>query len=483
MNEDTAPQRERGYLLIADMESSTMSKFVLSERDAFDALSRHNGLIMSHCHAATPTPGIVLNSLGDAVVVKFPDNGDPAAALASCLAAARAIVRAFEALSPLPTLTGGEFHLRTKLLLQSYDAFCYGRREPGAGFADELVGADIDLAFRLAPIAWRLQVLATTTFMRDVLAHSIREADTPADPASLLDEAHVARHGAALTAGPLRGVAHALRLDDLDLWVTDAREIGRLKGLEETREVFALTFENPESLSARGAVQRLTIKVRQDHHAIILASISLTGSLNDNYIGHIVDKLREARGNGRLDSELTLLAAAKIYGEFDFFFRVSSIDDESLRRFFHAVRADSFGVSHLEVRSTVGNRFAITRRYAEIFERFAAHPYEIVLTWFEPVPGRNVFDELREFVDRRTDTVAAVEILEVGEVIHRTPVYAIFVCASLRDYAAFFTTHGLTPTACRSHVGHISRPGDAQLRYSLRSGVYLPRGPVADGRH
>ncbi len=483
MNEDTAPQRERGYLLIADMESSTMSKFVLSERDAFDALSRHNGLIMSHCHAATPTPGIVLNSLGDAVVVKFPGNGDPAAALGSCLAAARAIVHAFEALSPLPTLTGGEFHLRTKLLLQSYDAFCYGRREPGAGFADELVGADIDLAFRLAPIAWRLQVLVTTTFMRDVLAHSIREADTPADPASLLDEAHVARHGAALTAGPLRGVAHALRLDDLDLWVTDAREIGRLKGLEETREVFALTFESPESLSARGAVQRLTIKVRQDHHAIILASISLTGSLNDNYIGHIVDKLREAGGNGRLDSELTLLAAAKIYGEFDFFFRVSSIDDESLRRFFHAVRADSFGVSNLEVRSTVGNRFAITRRYAEIFERFAAHPYEIVLTWFEPVPGRNVFDELREFVDRRTDTVATVEILEVGEVIHRTPVYAIFVCASLRDYAAFFTTHGLTPTACRSHVGHISRPGDAQLRYSLRSGVYLPRGPVADGRH
>lgn len=483
MNEGPAPQRERGYLLIADMESSTMSKFLLSEIDAFDALSRHNGLIMSHCHAAAPIPGIVLNSLGDAVVVKFPVAGDPAEALRSCLAAARDIVGAFEALSPLPTLTGGEFHLRTKLLLQSYDAFCYGRREPGAGFADELVGADIDLAFRLAPIAWRLQVLVTTTFMRDVLAHSILEAGTPVDPAGLLDEAHVARHGAALTAGPLRGVAHTLRLDDLDLWVTDAREIGRLKGLEETREVFALTFESPESLSARGAVQRLTIKVRQDHHAIILASISLTGSLNDNYIGHIVDKLREAGGNSRLDSELTLLAAAKIYGEFDFFFRVSSIDDESLRRFFHAVRADSFGVSHLEVRSAVGNRFAITRRYTEIFERFCGHPYEIVLTWFEPVPGRNVFDELREFVDRRADSVAAVEILEVGEVIHRTPVYAIFVCASLRDYAAFFTAHGLTPTACRSHVGHISRPGDAQLRYSLRSGVFLPRSPVADGWH
>jgi len=481
MNTSTMPVRERGYLLIADMESSTMSKFVLSELDAFEALSRHNGLIMSHCHAAAPTPGIVLNSLGDAVVVKFPVNGDPAGALRSCLTAARDIVAAFEALSPIATLTGGEFHLRTKLLLQSYDAFCYGRREPGAGFADELVGADIDLAFRLAPVAWRLQVLVTTTFMRDVLAHAKREPGTPGDPGGLLDEAHVARHGAALTAGPLRGVSHALHLDDLDLWVTDAREIGRLKGLEQTREVFALTFESPESLSARGAVQRLTIKVRQHHHAIILASISLTGSLNDNYIGHIVEKLREPGGNSALDSELTLLAAAKIYGEFDFFFRVSSIDDESLRRFFHAVRADSFGVSHLEVRSAVGNRFAITRRYAQIFERFAGQPYEIVLTWFEPVPGRNVFDELRACVDRRDDNVAAVEILEVGEVIHRTPVYAIFICASLRDYAAFFTQHGLTPTACRSHVGHISRPGDAQLRYSLQSGVYLPRGPLADG--
>lgn len=481
MSGNTAPQRERGYLLIADMESSTMSKFLLSELDAFDALARHNGIIMSHCHAASPAPGIVLNSLGDAVVVKFPANGDPARALGSCLAAARDIIAAFERLSPLPTLTGGEFHLRTKLLLQSYDAFCYGRRESGAGFADELVGADIDLAFRLAPVAWRLQVLVTTTFMRDLLAHATHESGSRLDPAALLDEAHIARHGAALTAGPLRGVSHALKLGDLDLWVSDAREIGRLKGLEQTREVFALTFESPESLSARGAVQRLTIKVRQDHHAIILASISLTGSRNDNYIGHIVDKLREPGGNSRLDSEVTLLAAAKIYGEFDFFFRVSSIDDESLRRFFHAIRADTFGVSHLEVRSTVGNRFAITRRYAEIFERFAGEPYEIVLTWFEPVPGRDVFGELREVVERRAGTVAAVEILELGEVIHRTPVYAIFICASLRDYAAFFTAHGLTPTACRSHVGHISRPGDAQLRYSLLSGVYLPRTPIADG--
>lgn len=481
MNATPAPVRERGYLLIADMESSTMSKFVLSERDAFDALSRHNGLIMAHCHAAAPIPGIVLNSLGDAVVVKFPANGDAAAALGSCLAAARDIVGAFEALAPIATLTGGEFHLRTKLLLQSYDAFCYGRREPGAGFADELVGADIDLAFRLAPVAWRLQVLVTTTFMRDVLEHSSGAGGSSVEPADLLDEAHVARHGAALTPGPLRGLAHARTLGELDFWVSDAREIGRLKGLEETREVFALTFENPGSLIARGAVQRLTIKVRQDHHAIILASISLGGSLNDNYIGHIVEKLREPGNGNRLDSELTLLAAAKIYGEFDFFFRVSSIDDESLRRFFHAIRADSFGVSHLEVRSTVGDRFAITRRYAQIFERFSGRPYEIVLTWFEPVPERNVFDELRAFVNRDVETVAAVEILEVGEVIHRTPVYAIFICESLRDYAAFFTAHGLTPTACRSHVGHISRPGDAQLRYSLLSGVYLPRSPIADG--
>ena len=40
--------------------------------------------------------------------------------------------------------------------------------------------------------------------------------------------------------------------------------------------------------------------------------------------------------------------------------------------------------------------------------------------------------------------------------------------------AAFFAEYGLRPTACRSHIGHIEGPADAQLRYRLMHGVYLP---------
>ena len=83
-------------------------------------------------------------------------------------------------------------------------------------------------------------------------------------------------------------------------------------------------------------------------------------------------------------------------------------------------------------------------------------------------------DHLRGYMDREDREPRPVEILEVGEVIHHTPVYAIFICESLRDYASFFVENGLRPTACRSHIGHVDQPADAQLRYSLMSGVYVP---------
>ncbi len=466
------PERERGFLLIADMESSAASKFVLGEAEAFDALRAHNGLVMVRCRKAAPVEGIVLNSLGDAVVVKFPASANADAALEGCLSAARDIVDAFEQLPPIPLASGKAFRLRTKLLLQSYDAYRYGRRETGDLHAEELVGEDIDLAFRLAPVSWRLQVLATEAFAAALLARST--ATTAENTRTLLDRAHVARHVGARSAGPLRGIAEAYQLGSIDYWFTDAREIARLKGIASAQSVYLLSFEGPEHLMARGEPQRLTIKVRQDHHAVILASISLDRQ-QDNYIEHVVEKLRDTTDGNRLDSELTLCVAAKIYGEFDFFFRVSCIDDESLGRFFHAIHDDSFGVSHVEVRATLKDRFAVNRGYDRIFQRFENRPYEIVLTWFERDRTRDLFEDLRRIMERDDTGARAVDILEVGEVIHHTPVYAVFICESLRDYAAFFTDNGLRPTACRSHVGHVDQPADAQLRYSLMSGVYLPR--------
>ena len=236
-----------------------------------------------------------------------------------------------------------------------------------------------------------------------------------------------------------------------------------------------MSFRSPEELVARGDVQRLTIKVRQDHHAVILVNVTHGGRANDDYIEHVVQMLRDSSDGDRLDSELTLLAAAKIYGEFDFFFRVSCIDDASLRRFFGAIHDDSYGVSHVEVRSTLTDRIHITRRYGRVLEHFEGQPHELVLTWFERDVEQDLFELFRAEMEAPDAEVRPVEILEVGEVIHHTPVYAIFICESMRDYAAFFARHGVRPTACRSHVGHIDGPADAQLRYSLMSGVYTPR--------
>jgi class 3 adenylate cyclase len=160
-------ERQRGFLLIADMEASTESKFLLGELRAFAALQEHNRRIIELCRKAEPVAGVILNSLGDAVVAKFtigPDKGAKRAALAACLEVARSIVAAFEALPALRGEGGERFRLRTKLTLQYYDAFLYGRRDELAGLGAELVGPDIDVAFRLQPISWRLQVVAAEPF-------------------------------------------------------------------------------------------------------------------------------------------------------------------------------------------------------------------------------------------------------------------------------------------------------------------------------
>ena len=71
-------------------------------------------------------------------------------------------------------------------------------------------------------------------------------------------------------------------------------------------------------------------------------------------------------------------------------------------------------------------------------------------------------------------------VLEAGEVIHHQPVYCLFLCDDLKAYADFFTSHDLNPTACRSQIAQISGPNDAQLRYDLLSGIYLPsREPLS----
>jgi class 3 adenylate cyclase len=479
-----AAERELGFLLIADMEGSTQSKFLLGEEGAFAALREHNRLIMEQCRKAAPTPGVVLNSLGDAVVAKFPARADERSrrqALSSCLAAARAILSSFEALPPVPGPDDVEFPLRTKLTLQFYDAFRYGRDEQLSGQSEELVGPHIDAAFRIAAISWRFQVLVTERFMAELLLHSAARAGDPRPDGTLdlVRTAHVAREQAARQPRPMNAISVSLEIageaSALPYWITDAREIARLKGIPDNQRVFLISFESPEDLARRGERQRLIIKVLQDHHAVILASVSLEAGENDDYIDFVLDMLGDASEGSRLESELTLCAAAKIYGEFDFFFRVSCIDDESVRRFFEAIHDEKFGVESVEVRSTVADRFFVNPKYDRILEHFQRRRYDLVLTWFERDPESDLFLRFASYMEEwESEQVRPVEILETGEVIHHKPVYCIFICDSLNAYADFFEVSGLNPTACRSHIGQISRPEDAQLRYSLMSGVYVP---------
>ena len=334
-SEQQDPERERGFLLIADMEGSTESKFRLGEKEAFGVLREHNRIIIEQCRKATPVPGLVINSLGDAVVAKFPAGDDEASrrhALASCLSTAQAIITAFEALSPVRPGTHEEFWLRTKLTLQYYDAYCYGRGEESSKASRELVGANIDAAFRVSAIAWRLQVLATERFVAELLRFSEgsgggtqgADDETRSETQEIHQAAREARRRAARSSQPMLGIGLQLELSGegsyLECWITDARKITRLKGIPDDQTVFLISFQSPESLLRRNQRQRLTIKVRQDHHAVILARVSLEQQRNDNYIEHVINMLENSNLGSHLQSEITLFAAAKIYGDFDFFF-------------------------------------------------------------------------------------------------------------------------------------------------------------------
>ena len=214
------PDREQGFLLIADMEGSTQSKFRLGEKEAFVLHREHNRIIIERCRGATPVGGTVINSLGDAVVAKFPAGTDGTQrrhALTSCLTAARGIVAAFEKLPPVRGGTPEEFWLRTKVTLQYYDAYRYGH---GGESSEELVGADIDSAFRVSAISWRLQVLASERFIAELLHSSNADGgSTPdsqdsdrLDPQQILQAARAARRQAARSSKPMLGIAIQLEL-------------------------------------------------------------------------------------------------------------------------------------------------------------------------------------------------------------------------------------------------------------------------------
>ena len=88
--------------------------------------------------------------------------------------------------------------------------------------------------------------------------------------------------------------------------------------------------------------------------------------------------------------------------------------------------------------------------------------------------SRDLFDYFVDYMHRGEEPLRPVEVLEAGEVIHHQPVYCLFLCDDLKAYADFFTSHDLNPTACRSQIAQISGSNDAQLRYDLLSGIYLP---------
>tara|TARA_Y100001934_G_C11625170_1_gene438482 strand:+ start:242 stop:433 length:192 start_codon:yes stop_codon:yes gene_type:complete len=56
-------------------------------------------------------------------------------------------------------------------------------------------------------------------------------------------------------------------------------------------------------------------------------------------------------------------------------------------------------------------------------------------------------------------------------VIHHTPVHAVLACEEIAEHVDFFSIHGLKQTACYSYIGHVRSDADAQMRYSLFSGI------------
>ncbi len=510
----------QGYVLLADMVDSTKIKSVAFPNEAPAMVAEHNRIVIDacydpslQCHPRLP------KTIGDAVFAIFDARQD--GALQSCLRAAGLAIERFRATPPIQRL---DYHdlgahpndkkkplrLRTKITLHYFeDCREFSFQTPTrSGFEklEEIVGKELDLAFRISAIGYRMQIIATEAFMKKLacqveLIHPLRRGKGNLTLAALIEEAT-----------KLRDMTVMWSEDDFlnfegrafgaPIWITDARRITQLKGIDDPQDVCLISLTDPRKLPPEDHAER-RIKLEQAYHAVIMVNASMEPRFITNYIDAVRDVLEPVtRGPGgdekpdmdkRLDSELTLCVAAKIYGAYDFFFRVSCCGDLSLKRFFRELQTlPTYNVDAIDIRQTVRDRFWVNRSFDTILNKYewprSAQQGEpppkrscmLLLTWFEQHVGMDLFqvfyDLMRE--DEGKDEPAQAEkqlhILEAGEVIHHTPIYTLTICDSLIDYEEFLTSEHLNNTKTTTHIVHTPEEGFCLLRYHLVKGIFIP---------
>ncbi len=509
--------RDAGYLLIADMEASTDSKYRFYPDDSYDLVIRHNRQIVEICGKFKYTT--VSEVQGDGVHIKFGlDKGDDYA-LFQCLRAAASIIDSFRRLPALDlrsmvTYAGNRsgppepFRLRTKLTIHRIDDAYRYSLEPSTFTTPLHLGRDLDLAFRLSSMSFRMQTLASRSVIDQLLRHATLEHPFAASVKSLTADEFL------IAASRLRDLpGHEYRRSILDyrfrlqigkqkpvyVWLTDARAVTRLKGIPQPQDLFLLSFEDPNA--AIGATQRrrqhesprlsrrFRIKLRQNFHAVVMVGISLDPGQSDDDvpqdISHLVRAL-EKGGRYHLDAELTLCVAAKVYGDFDFMFRVSCVDDVSLRHFFETIQSDErYKVGSIDIRQTLNGRFWVNPDYEGILERWgtsnARKPASkagvddchVILTWFDRDPNRDLLGYFVNYGSPNGKRLDGVDVLEAGEVLHHRPFYALLLCRSLSRYEEFFRHARISSTTAQSYIALPPTPRNVQLRYHLVDGIFI----------
>lgn len=484
------------YILIADMVESTRIKSLVYDALAFALVADHNQTVIDVC-TAPELGGRLIDTVGDAVFVLF--EGDEATALANCLEAARLILLEFRQRKPFRTkgyATGDQMRLRTKVTLHYFDECMQYRLGPEGNQVTSLVGHDIDLAFRVASICYPMQIVATDALMaklqRYVTPLCPREGrEGEVDRKHLLARATEGRDQSTPQASDVGCLDFRGRAFGREIWIPDARRVGHLRGIDDAQDVFLLAMEDPGTL-ASDCRHELRVKLDQGYHAVIMVNLSVQHGRSENYIRDVRETLEppdgvvveagylNSRPPERMDSKLTLCVAAKVFGIYDFFFRVSCADDRALHEFFRKLQGiENYTIEGIEVRQTVRNRFWVNRNWDKILAEYRGSggdgSYNLILTWFEEHGHRDLFEEFYERAREGVERARDVHILECGEVVHHTPIYALFICRDLSAYEGFFDEAKLHKTKSTSYIVHTPDPSErfCLLRYQLVNGIYI----------
>lgn len=483
---DVKSNTEPGYLIISDMVNSTYIKRKYKKDSiGYKLTAIHNALILLVYKKFNAT---IIKSVGDAIIAKLPRK----TGLFTSIKIAKEIRNIFDndnhqrnIRKEMEASLEKDFKLETKTLLHYYENAIPYTITKGDNNPIDLIGIDIDIAFRVFEIAGKNQIIATNKFIQNFLSQSVSVSPNEGYRYSV-EELY------ATIKQSIKENKHCSYIfrpeDSIDksetkIIIDDCVSLKNLKGLENQEKCFLLTF-NPSKRN----IAPSRIKLKQNNHAIIMVKLSIQPKSSEN---DIIENLCKYSDEA-LESEFTLCVGGAVYGQYDFFFRISYSNDEALEKFHAEIQKQTYNTSKVDIRKTTNKKFIVDKNAKKIQNVLGditlTKKWTIILVWFEYEEGKKLFNKFKTFIESQADinenmlektlkkrlASKKIYILEGGSLIYKYSDYVLLVAESMAEYDKFIDSLSISNAGRITYIIH--SPWEKKyfkLQYDRMDGIIL----------